>query len=138
MSKKQVAEAPVYHLDWLKWALVIAIVAAVAVLNSIYNDQSLLYRVLAAVALAVVACLIAAQTRVGAGFWELAKGSRAEVRRVVWPTRSERNRATLMVVVFVFFCALLLWALDALFGWPSRLDTGRHYALVCNSRLLRL
>lgn len=124
MSKKQVAEAPVYHLDWLKWAFVIAIVVAVAVGNSIYNDQSLLYRVLGAVTLAVVACFIAAQTRVGAAFWELAKGSRAEIHRVVWPTRSERNKATIMVVIFVFFCAVLLWGLDTLFGWLGSLLLG--------------
>ena len=125
MSKKQIAAEPVvYHLDWLKWLFVIAIVAAVAVGNSLYAEESLLYRVLAAVALALVACAIAAQTKAGAAFWNLAKGSRAEIRRVVWPTKSERNRATLMVVVFVFACAALLWALDLLFGWLGSLILG--------------
>ena len=125
MNKKQVAEEPtVYHLDWLKWFFVAVIVAGVAVGNSIYSEESLLYRVLAAVVLAAIACAIAAQTRAGAGFWDLAKGSRAEVRRVVWPPKTERNRATLMVVVFVFFAACLLWALDLLFGWLGSLILG--------------
>ena len=124
MSKKQVAEVATYHLDWLKWLFVLAILAAVAVVNSLYSDQSLLYRVLAGLALGVIACAIAVQTRQGATFWNLAKGSRAEIRRVVWPTRNERNRATLMVVVFVFFTSLLLWGLDALFGWLGSLLLG--------------
>ena len=125
MNKKQVAEEPtVYHLDWLKWIFVAVIVAAVAIGNSLYSDESLLYRVLAAVVLAAIACAIAAQTRVGAGFWSLAKGSRAEVRRVVWPTKTERNRATFMVVVFVFLAAFLLWLLDLLFGWLGSMILG--------------
>ena len=124
MSKKQVVEATEYHLDWLKWLFVLAILAAVAVGNSIYSDQSLLYRVLAGLVLGVIACAIAAQTRQGAAFWGLAKGSRAEIRRVVWPTKNERNRATLMVVVFVFFMSLVLWGLDALFGWLGSLLLG--------------
>jgi len=124
MSKKQSVEAREFHLDWLKWVFVLAILAVVAVANSIYSDQSLLYRVLGGLVLGVVAAIIAVQTRQGAAFWHLAKGSRAEVRRVVWPTKAERNRATLMVVLFVFFMSLVLWGLDALFGWLGSMLLG--------------
>lgn len=124
MSKKQSVEAREFHLDWLKWVFVLAILAAVAVANSIYSDQSLLYRVLGGLVLGVVAAVIAVQTRQGAAFWNLAKGSRAEIRRVVWPTKVERNRATLMVVLFVFFMSLVLWGLDALFGWLGSMLLG--------------
>lgn len=124
MSKKQSVEAREFHLDWLKWVFVLAILAVVAVANSIYSDQSLLYRVLGGLVLGVVAAVIAVQTRQGAAFWNLAKGSRAEVRRVVWPTKVERNRATLMVVLFVFFMSLVLWGLDALFGWLGSMLLG--------------
>ncbi|MBC6427952.1 MAG: preprotein translocase subunit SecE [Cellvibrionales bacterium] len=125
MSKKaQKAEAPESRFDGLKWAAVGAILIAVAVGNSYYSDESLLYRVLGGLLMGALACAIAAQTRQGAIFWNLAKGSRAEVRRVVWPTRSERNRATLLVVVFVFFTAIVLWALDALFGWLGSMLLG--------------
>ncbi|MEQ9564508.1 MAG: preprotein translocase subunit SecE [Pseudomonadales bacterium] len=124
MSNKQSVEAREFHLDWLKWVFVLAILAAVAVANSIYSDQSLLYRVLGGLALGAVAAVIAVQTRQGSAFWNLAKGSRAEVRRVVWPTKVERNRATLMVVLFVFFMSLVLWGLDALFGWLGSMLLG--------------
>ena len=125
MSKKQVAAEPVvYHFDWFKWLVVVVIVGAVAVGNSLYAEESLLYRILAAVVLAIFACAIAAQTKAGAAFWDLAKGSRAEIRRVVWPTKTERNRATLMVVIFVVAAAFLLWLLDLLFGWLGSLLLG--------------
>ena len=124
MSKKHTVEAQEFHLDWLKWLFVLVILAVVAVANSIYSEQSLLYRVLGGLVLGAVAAAIAVQTRQGAGFWNLAKGSRAEVRRVVWPTKVERNRATLMVVLFVFFMSLVLWGLDALFGWLGSMLLG--------------
>ena len=116
MSNKSSSEVTEYRLDWLKWLLVFGILAAVAVSNSVYADESLLYRVLAGVVLGAFACVIAAQTQTGAQFWNLAKGSRAEVRRVVWPTKTERNRATLMVVLFVAFMSLVLWFLDFILG----------------------
>ena len=43
--------------------------------------------------------------------------SRTEIRRVVWPTRTETTQTVLIVVVAIFLCALLLWGLDSFFGW---------------------
>ena len=66
---------------------------------------------------AIVAGLIALQTTKGAAFWALVKGSRTEIRKVVWPTRQETVQTTMIVVVFVVLVALLLWGLDAFLGW---------------------
>ena len=122
MSSQQNTQIEKTSLDWLKWILVVLIIGAVAVLNSIYSDESLFYRVLGGTVLAVIAVAIAVQTQQGREFWRMAMGSRAEIRRVVWPTRQERNRATLMVMGMIFLMALILWGLDAFFGWlASRL-----------------
>lgn len=123
MSTQQ-TDASKSRFDWFKWALVAALIAAVAVLNSVYSEESLFYRVLGGVVLAAVAALIAIQTRQGKAFWHLAKGSRAEVRRVVWPGKQERNRTTLMVIAMIFAVALILWGLDTLFGWLASLLLG--------------
>jgi preprotein translocase subunit SecE len=45
------------------------------------------------------------------------KGSRTEIRKVVWPTRQETVQTTMIVVAFVVLVALLLWGLDSLLGW---------------------
>ena len=111
------SEAAVSRLDPLKWGVVIILVAAGVVGNSIYADQSLLYRVIALIAAAGVAGWVASTTEKGGAFWQLIKGARTEIRKVVWPTRPETTQTTLIVVVFVFVMALILWALDSLLGW---------------------
>ena len=118
------AEAPASRFDGLKWLVVAALVAAAVVGNSYFSDQSLLYRVLAIVALAVVAGFVSLQTAKGASFWNLVKGSRTEIRKVVWPTRQETVQTTMIVVAFVLLVALILWGLDSFLGWLVSLVIG--------------
>ena len=107
----------VSKLDGLKWLVVIAIVAVGVVGNSIYATESLLYRVLALLALAVVAGFVALRTAKGKAFFRLFKEAKNEIRKVVWPTRQETLQTTLIVVVAVLIVGLLLWGLDSLLGW---------------------
>lgn len=101
------------QLDWLKWIVVVALVAAGVIGNQYYADQlMLIYRVLALVAGAVVALFIAAQTAQGAAFWNLLKESIVEVRRVVWPTIPETHQTTLIVLVVVIIMMLILSGFD--------------------------
>jgi preprotein translocase subunit SecE len=100
------------------------LVAIAVVGNSYFSDQSLLYRVLGIIALSAIAGMIALQTAKGIAFWELVKGSRTEIRKVVWPTRQETVQTTLIVVAFVILVALLLWGLDSFFGWLVSLAIG--------------
>ena len=104
-------------LDSLKWFIVAALVAGGAVGNGYYADESLLYRVLALVAVAAVAAAMALQTTQGRAFWELAKEARMEIRKVVWPTPQERLQTTLVVLALIFVVSLILWGLDSLLGW---------------------
>ena len=50
--------------------------------------------------------------------------TRAEVSKVVWPTRQEGTQTTLIVVAFVIVAALILWGLDTLLGWLASLVIG--------------
>lgn len=104
-------------MNGLKWLVVLLLVVVGVAGNIYYDDQSLLYRVVGLLVLAIVAGFIALQTTQGAGFWKLAKESRAEVRKVVWPTRQESTQTTLIVVAVVLLTALILWGLDSLIGW---------------------
>ncbi|MFZ8890115.1 MAG: preprotein translocase subunit SecE [Pseudomonadales bacterium] len=103
-------------LDILKWVVVAALVLAGAVGNAYYAEQSLLYRVLALVAVAAVAGLIALQTHQGRALWTLVNEARVEIRKVVWPTREETTQTTLVVLALVFVMSLILWGLDSLLG----------------------
>ncbi len=104
-------------LDWAKWLLVVALVGGGIFANWYYQDQSLLNRVLALVALAAVSIGIALQTERGRVIWSLLKESRTEIRRVVWPTRQETTQTTLVVVVLVLVFSLILWGLDSLLSF---------------------
>lgn len=110
-------ETQASKLDGLKWLVVVALVAAGVVGNSMFANESLLYRVLALVALAIVAGLIALQTAKGKAFFQLFREAKNEIRKVVWPTRQETLQTTGIVVVAVLIIGLLLWGLDSLLGW---------------------
>ena len=103
--------------DWFKWIIVTAIVVGGVFGNWYYQDQSLLYRVLALLALAAVAALVTFQTNQGKALWTLIKESRVEIRRVVWPNRQETTQTTFIVVVLVLAFSLILWGLDSLLSW---------------------
>lgn len=110
-------ETAARRFDGLKWTLVTVLLAVAVVGNGYFSDEPLLYRVLGIVALAAAAGFVALQTARGAAFWALVKGSRMEIRKVVWPTRQETVQTTLIVVAFVLLVALILWGLDSLLGW---------------------
>ena len=56
-------------------------------------------------------------TQLGQAVWAFMKESKQEVRKIVWPTRDETVRTTLLVVAMVIVVGLILWLLDtALFG----------------------
>ncbi|MEN9805785.1 MAG: preprotein translocase subunit SecE [Pseudomonadota bacterium] len=104
-------------LDWLKWLAVALLVGAGVVGNWYFQDQSLLYRVLALIVLAGAAVAVAGQTVSGRSAWQLMKDARAEIRRVVWPKREETVQTTGIVLLLVIIFGLLLWLLDTLLGW---------------------
>ena len=117
-------ESSEFKLDGLKWLVVIAIVFGGAFANSYYSEIGLLYRVLALVALGLMAAFIAVQTAKGNAFWSLLKAAQVEVRKVVWPTAQETHQTTLIVLVVVVITALILWGLDTLFGYLASLIIG--------------
>ena len=108
---------PSRMLDRLMWAVVVALVAGGVVGNWYFQEQSLLARVLALLALAVVAGFVALQTERGQALWNLAREARREIRRVVWPTRQVTTQTTFIVVALVLVFALILWGLDSLLSW---------------------
>ncbi len=118
------AEAQESRFDLLKWLVVVALVVVGVVGNQYYSAQPILYRVLVLLLLAGVAAFVGLQTGRGKAFFVLAKEARAEIRKVVWPTRQETTQTTLIVVAVVLVMALLLWGLDSLLGWLVSLIVG--------------
>jgi len=77
-------------------------------------------RVVALIAIALVASLIAAQSDNGAMFFRFLKESDIERRKVVWPTHQETLQTAFMVIIVVILISLLLAAIDWLLGAAVR------------------
>ncbi|MCK7577988.1 MAG: preprotein translocase subunit SecE [Chromatiales bacterium] len=78
-------------------------------------------RVVALIAVALVASFIAAQSDNGAMFFRFLKESDIERRKVVWPTHQETlQTAGFVVIIVVILISLLLAAIDWLLGAAVR------------------
>ncbi len=99
-------------MDVFKLVIAAAIVLAGLAGFYMYADQPLLYRVLGLVAAVIVAAIIAFTTARGRSLASFMQDARTEVRKMVWPTRSETIQTTLVVFVVVFILALFLWFID--------------------------
>ncbi len=104
-------------LDPVLWIIVLLLVVTGVYGNSYFAAESALYRVLGLLVLAGVAGWLAAMTVKGKAFVNLCLEAKTEIRKVVWPTRTETTQTTLIVVVVVLIVALILWALDSLLSW---------------------
>lgn len=114
---KHNAEVQGSRHDGIKWAVVVILVALAVVGNSYFAEQAVLYRVLGVVALSLAAAAVALTTAKGRSLAELARNSRKEIQRVVWPTRQETIQTTAIVLVAVLLVGLMLWLIDTVLGW---------------------
>ncbi|MFZ1641723.1 MAG: preprotein translocase subunit SecE [Candidatus Contendobacter sp.] len=113
-----------HRADTLKLLAAGALVLSALVAFYVFANHSLLVRVIVLLAAAGAAVAIALKTEWGAETLEFIQGARAELRKVVWPTRAETTQTTLIVIAMVVIMGLLLWLLDILLFWLVRLVTG--------------
>src|SRR3990167_5787901 len=106
-------QAPRFNV--LKWIVVFLLIIGGIVANAYFDDVAWAIRTAIGIVIFALALLVAFQTTTGRMVWSFAKGARVELRKVVWPTRSETIQTTLIVVAMVVFAALILWGLDTLF-----------------------
>lgn len=123
MSTQVEASASVF--DVVKQVFsVIFVVAGVAAFYY-FLETPLLYRVLGLVVVVLVVVGMMLTTEVGRNVWGFILESKQEVRKVVWPTREETVRTTLLVFAMVFIVGLILWLLDMFLFWGVRILTGQ-------------
>ena len=97
-------------------AAVVVIVAGITVFY-VFGDMSALLRALIVVVSVVVAAGVALTSTPGKNAWQFAIGTRAEIRKVIWPSRRETMQSTLVVILMVLVVGIYLWMLDALSFW---------------------
>ncbi|MYD43229.1 MAG: preprotein translocase subunit SecE [Gammaproteobacteria bacterium] len=104
-------------LDRVKWLGVFAVLIAGVVGNWYFSETSLLLRAVVLVGMAVLAAYLLYLTRRGKELWVLINESRAEISRVVWPTREVTLQTTLIVIALILIVSLILWGLDSALSW---------------------
>ena len=119
------AEAPTAVFDVVKQVFSVVFVVAGVAAFYYFSEIQLLYRVLGLVVMVVMALSMMLTTGLGRSVWSFVLEARLEVRRVVWPTREETMRTTLLVFAMVFVVGLILWLLDMFLFWGVRLITGQ-------------
>ncbi len=80
-------------------------------------EASFFYRVLGVVSGFLVAVGIFFSTSQGKATSAFLGTARTELRKMVWPTRTETLQTTLIVFVVVMIVAVFLWMLDRLLSW---------------------
>jgi preprotein translocase subunit SecE len=99
--------------DIVKYALAILLAAAgVFAFYWFENQWPAVVRTLAVIAGLVAGAVVFLTSFKGVQTREFLSESRFELRKVVWPTRQEAGRATLMVIIAVVILSLLLAGFD--------------------------
>jgi len=112
--------------DWLKWLLVFILCVAGLVANYYYSAQPWPFRLLGWLFLLAIMAGLASRTRHGKMALNFVLESKAELRKVYWPTRQETVQTTLFVAVMVIILALILWAIDGSLMWAIGWLTGQR------------
>lgn len=123
---KTQAEAPTAVFDVVKQVFsVVFVVAGVAAFYHFSETVPLLYRVLGLLVVVLAVLGLMLTTDLGKSVWLFILEAKQEVKKVVWPTREETVRTTLLVFAMVTIVGLILWFLDMFLFWGVRLLTGQ-------------
>jgi preprotein translocase subunit SecE len=106
------------RFDTVKLLLAGLIMVAGVVAFYYYAEAyALPYRVLGLLAVTALVLVIVYNTAQGKTLWLYAQDARTELRKVVWPTRTETMQMTVVVSLVVVFVGVALWGMDIFFGW---------------------
>jgi len=123
MNTQAEAQAPV--LDIVKQVFSVLLLVAGVAGFYYFSSYSTLYRVIGLLVMVIAVLVLMLTTNIGRNVWGFFLESRQEVRKVVWPTRDETTRTTMLVIAMVFTVGIILWLLDMFLFWGVRLLTGQ-------------
>ena len=107
--------------DILLWSIITILVLAAIVADRYLSKTTLTLRLAGWLVLACVLVFMGMKTEKGRHFWRFLKEARMEMRKVVWPTRQETTKTTLLIAAMVLVTALFMWGIDSILlvfiGW---------------------
>jgi preprotein translocase subunit SecE len=122
---EQAEKSGVAFVDVLKIALAAAALLGGVVAYYWFKDEPQVVRVLMVLGGLIAGLVLLYWSAQGRELWAYVQSSRVELRKMVWPTRQETWRTTLVVFVFVMALAVFFWIVDMGLAWGARHVTGQ-------------
>ena len=106
------------------------VLAAAALLGGViayywYENEPQVLRVLMVLGGLIASLMLLYWSEPGRELWNYVQSSRVELRKMVWPTRQETWRTTLVVFIFVMALGVFFWLVDMALAWGARHVTGQ-------------
>ena len=100
---------------------IIAIIIFIASIIIFYFDplglQVTLYKVLILLTGVVVAISVFLLSEDSSKFKNFVSQTKIELRKVVWPSKDETVKTTIMIIIAVIIVSIFLWLVDTFFTW---------------------
>ena len=113
----KVVKASADGLDTVKLVAAAALLVAAIVAYYYFSTWNGWARAGVVVVGLIAACAVAAFTAQGRMVREYIAESQFELRKVVWPTREETLRTTLVIIIVVIILSALLGLIDLMLKW---------------------
>jgi preprotein translocase subunit SecE len=120
----KVEEQPTF-VDTAKLALAIVLVLLGLVGYYYFADANAFLRALGVLVAVAIAAVVVFTSLQGRMLWKFIQGARVELNKVVWPTREETLKTTLVVLVVAAFGGVFFWLLDLFLLWLTTRITGQ-------------
>ncbi len=125
MNEPQAVNTGVGIVDASKLVLAAAALAGGVVAYYLYPEQAQVLRVLMVLGGLAAGLVLLYSSQPGRELWMYVQSSRVELRKMVWPTRQETWRTTLVVFLFVVALGVFFWLVDMALAWGARYVTGQ-------------
>jgi preprotein translocase subunit SecE len=122
---EQAEKSGVALVDALKLVLAAAALVGGMVAYYWFEDQPQVLRVLMVLGGLIAGLVLLYWSAPGRELWTYVQSSRVELRKMVWPTRQETWRTTLVVFVFVMALGVFFWLVDWVLAKGMRYITGQ-------------
>jgi preprotein translocase subunit SecE len=122
---EQVEKSGVALVDAFKLVLAAAALVGGVVAYYWYENEPQVLRVLMVLGGLIASFLLLYWSQPGRELWAYVQSSRVELRKMVWPTRTETWRTTLVVFVFVMALGVFFWGVDWVLAKGMRFVTGQ-------------
>jgi preprotein translocase subunit SecE len=122
---EQAEKTGVALIDAFKIVLAAAALVGGVVAYYWYESEPQVLRVLMVLGGLIAGLVILYWSAPGRELWDYVQSSRVELRKMVWPTRQETWRTTLVVFVFVLALGVFFWLVDMALAWGAKHVTGQ-------------